>query len=219
MEEKSMGRISLACSIAGLAAIYAAAAAARPQLTSIASIDNNFIGLNVVISGQVMELKESRDNHLFVKLRDSSGGVASVPIFSRTRAELETIELLDVLEVRGEVTIYRNELEVVPAESSDVKVIHTAPLSISGITKENAGSPVKVQGTVAEREIVGSGSVIFTLRENGSKLPVYVSSWIVDDGIPEIHVGGTLRASGWLQLYKGELELKVAGASDLQAVA
>ncbi|MEW6592748.1 MAG: OB-fold nucleic acid binding domain-containing protein [Candidatus Hadarchaeota archaeon] len=218
MEEKSMGRISLACSIAGLAAIYAAAAAARPQLTSIASIDNNFIGLDVVVSGQVMELKESRDNHLFVKLRDSSGGVASVPIFSRTRAELEAIELLDVLEVRGEVTLYRGELEVVPAEARDVKVIHTAPLGISGITRENAGSPAKVQGVVAEREIVGSGSVIFTLRENGSKLPVYVSSWIVDDGIPEIHVGDTLRASGWLQLYNGEIELKVAGASDLQAV-
>jgi len=218
MEEKGMTRLSLLCSLAGLAIIYVAAASSRPRITAIASLDNNFVGLDVMISGQVVEIKESRDNHLFLKLQDSSKGIVSVPIFARTRAELEQIELLDILEVKGEVTLYQGELEVVPEDATDVRVIHTAPIGISGLTSENAGSPVKVLGTVGEREIVGGGNIIFTLQEDGSKLPVFVSSWIVDGGIPEIHVGDTLQASGWLQIYNGELELKVASASNLQNV-
>jgi DNA/RNA endonuclease YhcR with UshA esterase domain len=218
MEDKIMTRLSLMCSLAGLAAIYIAAAASRPRLTSIASLDNNFVGLQVVISGQVVEMKDSSDNHLFLKLQDSSKGVVSVPIFAKTRAGLEQIELLDVLEVRGEVTLYRDELEVVPEGAEDVEVIHTAPISVAGLSNDNAGSPVKVQGIVAEREIVGNGNIIFTLQENGTRLPVFVSGWIADGGILEIHVGDTMKASGWLQIYNGELELKVAGASDLQAV-
>lgn len=219
MEDKTIVRLSIICSLAGLATIYAAAASARPRITPIASLDNGFTGLKVAISGQVIDSREHRDGHLFLKLRDDSGGVISVPIFSRLRAEVgESIELLDVVEVTGEVVVYRGELEVVPERAGDVKVVHTAPVKLSSLSKENAGIPVKIQGTVVEREIVGGGSLILTLREDGGQLPVFIPSWIVDDGLPELHVGSVVRVDGWLQLYNGELELKVANASNLHVV-
>lgn len=219
MDEKTIARLGLICSLTGLAAIYVGAISARPRITPIASLDNGFIGLKVAISGQVIDFREHRDGHLFLKLRDDSEGVVSVPIFSRLRAELgESIELLDVVEVTGEVIIYRDELEVVPDGASDVKVVHTAPVKLSSLSEENAGIPVKVQGTIVEREIVSSGSVIFTLREDGSQLPVFIPYWVADDGLPELHVGNTLRVNGWLQLYNGELELKVANASHMHLV-
>ena len=214
-----MVRLSLVCSLTGLAAIYAAAALARPRITPIASLDNGFIGLKVAISGQVIDYREHQDGHLFLKLKDDSGGVVSVPIFSRVRAEIgESMELLDILEVTGEVALYRGELEVVPERASDVKVVHTAPVRLSSLSKENAGIAVKVQGTVVKREIVGSGNLIINLQEDGGQLPVFIPYWIVDDGLPELHVGSVVRVDGWLQLYNGELELKVVSASNLHVV-
>jgi DNA/RNA endonuclease YhcR with UshA esterase domain len=219
MDDKAMMKLSLICSLAGLAAVYAAAFVTRPRVMPIASIDNSFAGLQVMISGEVVELRDHQDGHLFLKLRDQSGGVITVPLFAKTRAELgESVELLDVLEVRGEVVIYGGELEVVPADASGVHVIHTAPVSLTGLSEENVGTPVKVQGLIAEREIVGNGNVIFTLQEDGDNLSVFVPGWIVEGGLPEVHVGDLVRVDGWLQLYNGELELKVANASDIHPI-
>jgi DNA/RNA endonuclease YhcR with UshA esterase domain len=219
MDEKVMMRLSLMCSLAGLAAVYAAALSARPKVTSIAALDNSFVGLKVMISGEVIDLREHSDGHLFLKLRDQSEGVVSVPIFSRVRSELgESVELLDVVEVRGEVVLYRGKLEVIPNGAGDIRVIHTAPLRISSLSKDNVGVPVKVQGAITEREIVGNGNLVLTLQDNGAKLPVFIPRWIVDDGIPEVHVGDLVRVDGWLQLYNGELELKITSASNIHPV-
>ncbi len=219
MDDKAVARLSLICSLTGLVAIYFAAASARPRVMPIASLDNGFVGLKVAISGQVVDYREHQDGHLFLKLRDDSGGVVSVPIFSRLRAELgESIELLDAVEVTGEVVLYQGELEVVPERASDVKVVHTPPMKLSSLSAENAGAAVKVQGAITEREIVGSGSIILTLQEDGGQLPVFIPYWIADDGLPEIHVGDVVRVDGWLKLYNEELELKVANASHLHVV-
>jgi len=200
MDEKAMVRLSLICSLAGLTAIYGAALSVRPRV--------------VPIAGQVIDVREHDDGHLFLKVRDDSGGVVSVPVFSRLRQGLgENVELLDFLDVRGEVKLYRDEFEVVPSESSDVRVIHTAPVGVSAISRDNVGNPVKIQGVVAERDIVGAGHLILVLRENGSQLPVFVPGWIAGNGFPEVHVGDTVRAQGWLQLYNENLELKITSPS------
>ena len=219
MNEKTMTKLSLFCSLTGIAVIYAAAMQVRPMMTPIASLDNEFVGLKAVISGQVVDSYEHEDGHLFLKLRDDSGGMVSVPVFARVRAELgEPIELLDVVQVTGEVKLYRGELELIPERADDLRVVHTAPIKLSSLSRENAGIQVKVQGTVVEREIVGSGSLILTLREDGSQLPVFVPAWVVEDGLPELHVGNVVRVDGLLELYNGELELKLRGASHLQAI-
>ena len=219
MDDKTITRLGLICSLTGLAAIYAGALSTRPRITPIASLDNGFIGLKVVISGQVVDLRNHQDGHIFLKLRDDSEGVVSVPIFSGLQAELgESIELLDVMEVTGEVVLYQGDLEVVPDQVGDVKVVHTPPMKLSSLSEENAGIPVKVQGTIVEREIVGNGNIILTLREDGSQLPTFIPYWITDNGLPELHVGTTVRVDGWLQLYEGKLELKVVSASHVHLV-
>lgn len=219
MDEKTMTKLSLLCSLTGIAAIYAAAMQSQPTITSIASLDNEFVGLKVVISGEVVDSHEHQDGHLFLKLKDDSGGTVSVPIFARTRSELnESIEFLDVVQVTGEVTLYQGELEVVPDGANNIRVVHTAPVKISSLSNDNVDVPVKVQGTIVEREIVGSGSMILTLREDGSQLPVFISAWVVEDGLPELHVGNVVRVDGRLQLYNGELELKLKEAGHLHVV-
>lgn len=216
MDDKAMLKLSLICSLTGLAVVYAGALFTRPRISPIGSLDNNFVGLKVAVSGQVVDLREHQDGHLFLKLRDDSGGVVTVPIFSRVRAEMrESVELLDIVEVSGEVTLYRGELEVIPEGASDVKVVHTAPVKLSEISEENAGTPVKVQGTIVEREVADRGNLLLTLREDGGQITVFVPYWITDNGIPELRVGNTIRIDGWLQIYGGRLELRVTNASHL----
>jgi DNA/RNA endonuclease YhcR with UshA esterase domain len=219
VDDRAIVRLSLLCSIVGLAAVYGAALSARPRLTPIAAIDNDFIGARVVVSGQVVDLRSSDDGHLFLKLRDGSGGVVSVPIFSRIRSALrEPIELLDFVQVRGEVKLYREEFEVVPAEAGDVQVVHTAPVSVSEISQDNVGNPVKVQGVVVERDIVGSGHLLLTLGEGDARLVVFVPGWIAGNGFPSVDLGDRIKVSGWLQLYKGALELRVTSPGCVQVL-
>ena len=207
------------CSLTGLAAIYVAAANARPAVTAISSLNNDFIGTKVMVSGRLVDLYEHIDGHLFLKLRDDSGGVISVPVFSRVRSQLEEpMELLDFVQVTGVVTEYKGELEVIPDKASDLRIVHAPATRISSLSEEQLGELVKVEAVVAKREIVGSGSLILTLNEDGYQLPVFVPASVVRNGFPEVHVGQTVRIDGWLQLYNDQLELQLRNAGHIRVI-
>jgi len=173
----------------------------------------------VIISGQVVDLRDS-NGHLFLKLQDNSGGVISVPIFSSTRSQLgDSIELLDEVQVTGEVTLYRGELEVVPEEAGDVIIVHSPCTGVASIGADMLGEPIRVIGVVEKREIVGSGNIILTLAEDGGKLAVFVPASVArSEEFPEVHVGYTVQASGWLQMYNNELELRLTGAWNIKVI-
>ncbi|KXB09464.1 hypothetical protein AKJ35_00780 [candidate division MSBL1 archaeon SCGC-AAA833F18] len=108
LRDNSTVKLSLLCSLTGIAVLYAGAVQMRPGLTPIAKLDEDYVGLKVKVSGQVIDLSEHPDGHLFLKLKDDSGGVISVPIFSRVRSELgENIALLDNVQVPGQVKLYK----------------------------------------------------------------------------------------------------------------
>lgn len=201
MPENSLTKLSLLCSLTGIAVLYIGAIQARPTLTPIARIDEDYVGLNAVISGQVIDLHEHPDGHLFLKLKDESGGVISVPVFAKVRSELgEHIELLDNVQVLGQVKLYNDELELVPDKAADIKVVHTPHLELSAVDEGRLGELVKTQGVIVERNIVGSGSLLLTLREDGAQLSVFAPASVVrSDGFPELHVGYILRVGGLLQ--------------------
>jgi len=219
MSEKVVTRLSLLCSLTGLAALYVAAANTRPAVTAIASLNDDFIGTKVMISGRLIDLREHIDGHLFMKLKDDSGGVISVPVFASVRSQLnEPIELLDVVQVTGLVKEYRDELEVIPDKAGDLRIVHAPATRISSLSEKQIGELVKVEGVVAERAIVGKGSLILTLRDDGGQLPVFVPASVVKDGFPEVHVGYTVRVDGWLQLYNDNMELQLKDASNIRII-
>jgi len=219
MSEKVVTRLSLLCSLTGLAALYVAAANTRPTVTAIASLNDDFIGTKVMISGRLIDLYEHIDGHLFMKLKDDSGGVISVPVFASVRSQLkESIELLDVVQVTGSVKKYQDELEVIPDKASDLRIVHAPATRISSLRENQIGELVKVEGVVAERAIVGKGSLILTLRDDGGQLPVFVPASVVKDGFPEVHVGYTVRVDGWLQLYNDNMELQLKDASNIRII-
>lgn len=212
-------KMSLLCSLAGLAALYVGAVQVRPSVTAISRLDNDFLGLKVIISGRVVDLRQS-NGHMFLTLKDESGGLISVPIFSGIRSQLSSsIELLDIVQVTGVVKEYNGELEVLPETASDIVIVHSPCASVSGISEDNLGELVKVRGVVAEREIVGRGNIILTLHEDGGELPVFVpASMAGNSNFPEVHVGYTVQTTGWLQLYDNELELRLKDASSIEVI-
>lgn len=209
MGKEKIVRLSLISSLAGLAAVYATALSTSQRITPIAKIDNSFIGTKVIISGQIVDVQSSSNKHMFLKIKDDSGGTITVPIFSSLAARLtSTMELLDYVEIRGKVSVYQNRLEVIPSRPEDIKIVRTPPTSVSKIEEENLGKPVKVYGVVSSREIIGAGNLVLNVGENGRRLKVFIPSKIVE-GIPEVHVGDEVIIGGWLQMYNNEIELKV----------
>jgi hypothetical protein len=69
-------KLGLLCSLGGLAAIYAGAVYVRPSVTPIAKIGNEFIGLKVIISSQVVDLRVERPSVPYApgQLRWNDGG-------------------------------------------------------------------------------------------------------------------------------------------------
>ena len=219
MKERTITKLGLLCSLTGLVSLYVTAAQLRPTVTPIAKLNDDFVGTRVMVTGEVIGLREHRDGHLFLKLKDESGGVISVPVFARVYSKLsEPIELLDVVQVTGEVGKYRDELQIVPNKASDLRVVHTSTARLPAIGKDNLGDLVKIQAPIVEREIVGTGSLILTLREDGSQLPVFVPASVVRNGFPDVHVGYVVRVAGYLQLYNDELELRLTDPAHIRVL-
>lgn len=215
-----MTRLSLICSVAGIAVLYVGGALMRPTLTPIAEVDNDSVGLKVMVSGRVTDLYEHPDGHLFLKIEDGSGDTISVPIFSRTRSDLgEQVRMLDRVQVVGEVELYNGTLEVVPGGAEDVSVVHTAPADVSEIDQNRLGKLVKVKGIVAFREEIGSGNLILILEGGGSRLKTFVPASVArKEGFPEVGVGDVVTVCGEIQMYRGELELEVKDAGNLEVL-
>jgi len=216
---KIITKMSLLCSLAGIAALYVGAVQVRPAITAISRLDNDFLGLKVVISGRVVDLRES-NGHVFLKLKDESGGIISVPVFSRIRSQLlDRVELLDMVQVTGVVKGYNDELEVLPEQASDIVTVHSPCAAIYALSEDNLGEMVKVRGVVAEREIIGAGNLILTLHEDGGELRVFVpTSMARSSNFPEVHIGYAVQATGWLRLYDNELELRLKDTSSIEVI-
>jgi DNA/RNA endonuclease YhcR with UshA esterase domain len=209
--------LCLACSIAGLPLIYAVSGCAGHQRVSISELNEGMSGSNVIVSGAVVEMSEHQNGHLFIKLQDESGGVLTVPLFSDVRSGVGVIEILDWIEVRGEVSVYRGQLEVIPSSARDIRVQRVDPILPSDLSENLLGKLVKVEGTVESINRLSGGQVIITLTANCSKVKVFIPknvagsvSWLME--------GVSARVGGWYQLYNGEPEIRVLNQACLTPV-
>lgn len=220
MREKSTIKLSLLCSLTGIAVLYAGAVQMRPGLTPIAKLDNDYVGLKVKVSGQVIDISDHPDGHMFLKLKDDSGGVISVPIFSRIRSGLsENIALLDNMQVTGQIDLYNGELELIPDKAGAIQIVQTPYTGLSRVTRERLGQIIKTRGVISAQEVVGNGNLLMTLRDNGSELKVFVPSSLAElKEFPETQVGYSVGIGGWLQLYHDELELKLEDSINLRII-
>lgn len=180
-------------------------------LTPISKIDRDFVGLNAKTSGRIINIKTHPDGHLFLKVKDDSGGVISAPIFASLNSKLEEkIELTDYIQLKGEIKNYRGDLEILPNNVEDIKIVHSAPTDISRITGRWLGNPVKIRGTVVEKEKLVGGGFELILARKKDNLKIYIpESKAKKDKLDDVNLTNIIQTAGTVQKYKGKLEIKV----------
>lgn len=212
--------MSLLCSLTGIALLYLGAVQTRPSLTPISRINTDFIGLKTKISGRVIDLHGHSEGHVFLKVKDNSGGVISVPVFSGVNSKLnEKIELLDTIQIEGRIENYRGELEIIPEGAESIQVVRSPPLNISKIDTTKLGEIVKTQGVIISKNTLSNGSLLLGLRKENDELTVFIPQDAVEwGGFTELFKGVKIRVSGLVQSYEGELELKVDDPHNLDVL-
>lgn len=128
------------------------------------------------------------------------------------------------IEVTGEVTRYRDELEVIPSRQRDV-VVQTAapevqPLPIGTLADEPLGSPVTVEGAIVAADSFRQG---FRLTLSDDTGQVILLLWLsVYDKMTDAHnlrEGALVRATGTLEEYEGQREVIPAHSEDVVITA
>ncbi len=220
MADNSILKLSLISSIAGLLLLYVSAAHMKPSLTPISKVDEDFVGLNTKISGKIIDIRETSEDHIFLKIKDESGGVMTVPIFSRINSKLEKqVELLDNIEVQGKVENYEGQLEIVPKEPESVQIVHSTPLELSKVDESKLGKIVKTRGYIAEKKSVGNGNLLIELSEKDESVTVFIPQSVVkSNNFPEIREGTIIQIAGLVQLYEEKLEIKVEDSYNIEVI-
>lgn len=220
MADKSILKLSLISSIAGILLLYVSAAHMKPSLTPISKVDEDFVGLSTKISGKVIDIRGGSNGHLFLKIKDESGGVITVPIFSKINSKLEEkVELLDNIEVQGKVEKYEGQLEIIPKKPESIQIVHSTPLELSKIDKSKLGKIVKTKGYIAEKKTVGNGNLLIKLTEKNENINVFIPQIVLNtNNFPEIQEGNIVKIAGLVQLYEETLEIKVENPHNIEII-
>ncbi|MFN3763089.1 MAG: OB-fold nucleic acid binding domain-containing protein, partial [Anaerolineae bacterium] len=158
-------------------------------------------------------------------LEDDSGSVTvllwqdlyrALPDPSSLQADAE-------LEVTGEVSLYRNTLEVVPVSPRDVVLVTAArsarALPIGALAEQPLGARVTVEGTVTGAESFQNG---FRLTLDDGTGQVLLLLWLrVYDELTDpsgLREGARLRVTGELEEYQGQREVVPDRGADVAII-
>ncbi len=119
MEQALLTRISLVCSVVGLVALGLISSSITSNVVNIQTITPDSIGLVVRICGNVTSTYVSKGGHIFLDVKDNSGTM-NVVVFDNMVKDLSInpyeLGVEDCVCVRGEVDMYRDELEIIPKD-------------------------------------------------------------------------------------------------------
>lgn len=130
MDEKTLKRISIIGVCICLVLLYIVTIQPSSLHVNIGEIDRSLTGKIVNVTGVIEAVSESKGN-VFIDLKDDTGEI-KVVLWEETIDSIDTNDLNkgelvrgNVLNVIGEVQIYKGELEVVPMRGN-VKMIKTS---------------------------------------------------------------------------------------------
>ena len=121
MRERSLRKVAIVCFLAGMVMLFIVSKnlELESEPTDIGSITIDDLNRVVRVCGRVTEKSVSDGSHVFLRVRDETGGIKAA-IFNDTAENLGRyrIDVYDVLEgdelcVRGEVSEWNKEIEIV----------------------------------------------------------------------------------------------------------
>jgi len=200
----------------------------RPVLVAaekqIGELTGDDAGQMVIVRGIITEVDPFSAGIKFT-LEDTTGQVTVLlwqDVYDELRAESRP-EVGAEVQVEGEVSQYRGELEIIPSLPGDVQVLASAaPASadetpqpeeirtraIGDVTPADVGQTVRLAGTLSEMETFSAG-VKFTL-DDGSGAIILLLWQNVYDAVPDadqLVAGAQVEVVGQIEEYRGKLEI------------
>ena len=195
-------------------------AAVDRSLGTITSADEF---LRVRVRGQVRSIYSPYDGLTLITLRDPSG---SLPLaidddWIALHGTPDWPQLGRTVEVTGTVSLYEDEVQIVPLSPADVRSSATdvslaEPSPIGEIGPADVGRWVTLTGTLSNRTPFSSG-VKFTLSETTGAITLLLWQDLVDAlAETSLEEGAQIQATGQLSSYRGEIELIPALPVDIE---
>jgi uncharacterized repeat protein (TIGR01451 family) len=157
-------------------------------------------------------------------LEDESGGIQA---YCPEGQELVTVDVGDRVRVSGEIEVYRDSMEIIPATyPDDVQVLEEhstdpqptpATLEEANENEELLGRLILVEGTATRIEEFTYSYEVDLMDEEGNTLLVYVEK---DTGVTTepLDVGHLYHVTGIHELYSGTWQIKPRFQSDFAEV-
>jgi DNA/RNA endonuclease YhcR with UshA esterase domain len=193
--------------------------------SEIGSLAQSHVGQLVTIEGRVSDISNPPVG-IKLHLEDGSGRIA-VLIWQDLVQEMAAPEAIEDgvrLSVTGEVSLYNDQLELLPARSIDIQELGAGPLEradaptpIGGLATLPLGETATVQGAVTDVETFASG-LKFTLDDGTGQvvLLLWFSIYQELEDPRWLEPGALVLVTGVLEQYAGQLQLVPARAQDLQ---
>ena len=204
-----------ATSIVGLMLLGYAAQVLEPPVVGISGIDSRLLAKNVHISGVVDKVVSFDGGGEMLKVSDDTGSI-DVYLNPRVARHLNVSEG-HTIDVVGSVEFYEDEIEIVPNSYKHLRVLgYFEPplLKISDINTTVLEKKVRVRGNVSDVKKFRGGSVIWVAEDDTGSIDVYLNSNIA--GRFNITEGAEIGVTGRVELYEGELEVKVESYEDIR---
>jgi len=131
-----------------------------------------------------------------------------------------------VVRVTGRVAEYEGELEVIPQQAQEIVMVQRAPAvaradtQIGSLSGSDVGRRVTVEATIVAVDEFSSG-VKCVLDDGSGQVTLLLWQDLFDAIVDKSACvpGGRVRASGWVDEYRGELELVPGLAHDVVFLA
>lgn len=184
-----------------------AAAAAR----ALGALSASDAGMLVEVAGRVVRL-EGFNGGVKATLDDGQAQVV-VLLWDSVYGALESPTALDVgadIVAQGEVSVYQDELEVVPESAGDVRVVNAAPeiawLEVGALRLTDAGRVVRLRGVLGEPKGFSAGVKVL-LNDGTGEITVLLWNNLVTALPQRPAAGQQVEVVGVVEEYRGELEL------------
>ena len=137
-------------------------------------ITSDDVGQTKTVSAKIISKYVHPKGHIFLTVESTNGQTLKVPLFVSLKPESSEYPVHATATIKGKVTEYNGELELVPAALQDVTLTNKTAETIktrtlSSIQKSDRGSQVIVEGMV-EQVTEKNGHLFFQLTQDDKQI-------------------------------------------------
>ena len=188
------------------------------EIVDISKIQESMKGELVSIEGVVIDIKEHKNGHLFLTVKDSTGSIL-VPIFADKGIDKDTLKKDKEYKISGKVDIYNGSLEIIPENQEDISIIEKSASNQLSITTENINKQVSINCKVLSKYDHPDGHIFLkVLTDNNEEIEIPIFNTL-GYNTEAINSGSYIKVNGKISEYKGRLQVIPNSKNDIEIVS